>query len=494
MARPAAVPPVARPVAPVAPMAIPVARGGPPQAIPVTARAPLPVAAAVAPPVPSHTGFTFDGSAPVPPEIRRRRRGSWGLVKLALFFLIIGGVVGAAAYIYNKNQKSLNAFWLDLQDPSRTQVAGPSGPPTWESDKFNYSFQFPQNSPWKQDSDTKTAIDSNLFAMRRERPTAWMALIAKDYKTFSPREGEVVDEILKRLGKYFVEFEYEQKGDGQLGGKRATRIIFVGQRQGVGRVEGQGFILVNQGIAYALLTWSPPDVVDQTVPEFDELRGRFALLNKRDTWVDQKNRPRPFTDVASTFILTDRQSLWEPDADGVSHYKADLALQAKDPDKPDSPTLKATVMVLPLGKTADLTAASAAARGLLEKQHKEINEKATFEVLKGQGGPIDKDAGVGAVPGHITKLMVTDEATVVRFVTQAVVYRPDASLLIQCECPFERRTLWEADFDNLIASFQLNVAPPGEKTPPATKDKPSEMPMVKDKPGDKPAATTKDKP
>ena len=37
----------------------------------------------------------------------------------------------------------------------------------------------------------------------------------------------------------------------------------------------------------------------------------------------------------------------------------------------------------------------------------------------------------------------------------AVVQRPDAVLVIQCDCAWERRTLWETDFNQILNTFEL---------------------------------------
>jgi hypothetical protein len=493
-ARPAA-PPVGRPVAmppPVARPAPPSARPGVPAAIPVppraiqTAAVAIPVAAVrpgVTPPpaAPVPTGFTFDGSAPIPPEIRRRRRGrAWAAIKTAFFLLILGGGVGAAAWYIGKDP---NRFLFDLRgktDPSGAMVS--AGPGPTEAPALNFSYQFPSESVWKRDPAAMTMIGANLFALRRDRPTtAWMALAAKDYKNFNPRGGEVGQDIIERLSKNFNPFEYEVKGEAQLGGKRATRVKFVGGLANVGKVDGDVYFLINQGVVYTLITWSTDD---KMTAEFDDLRKRFALLNRRENWVDERSRPHDFAGLKVPYALTDTQSLWLPDPPRGEFAKADLALKALDPTQPDKPTFAASVLVLMLPKADDLAGAVTAARNVLTEQIKKEtpDSKPEMEVLKGQDGPFDKDGNVGAVPGHIVKLRLTSPED--RFITQAVVFRPEGSLVIQCECAFERRSLWESDFDTLIASFHLTAAPVDKPPPPpapTAKEKPTTEPTTKEK-------------
>jgi hypothetical protein len=494
VARPA--PPTARPVAPPParpgiPIPPPVAGyyrpgGPPPPPIPVAALA-VPVAAVgpgAPPPPPASTGFSFDGSAPVPPEIRRRRRGRLlGALKTSFVLLILGGIVGAGAWYLSKHPEWLLFDLRPKSDPTGAMVS--SGPGPTELPALNFSYQFPSEAVWKRDPGAMAVVGANLFALKRERPTlAWMSLASKDYKTFNPREGEVGQEIIDRLSKNFNPFEYEVKGEGQLAGKRALRVKFVGQQNGA-RVEGDVYILINQGVVYTLTTWAPDDKA--AAEEFNDLRKRFALLNRRENWVDERNRPHDFAGLKAPYALTDMQSMWQPDPVKGEFTKADLALKGKDPLEPDKPTFAASVVVLMLPKADDLAGATAAARTLLTDQIKKDfpDSKPEMDVLKGQDGPLDKDGFVGAAPGHITKLRVTSPED--RFITQAVVFRPEGSLVIQCDCAFERRSLWESDFDTLIASFRLTTAAPPPDKPPTVKEKPT----AKDKPT--PEATTKEK-
>jgi hypothetical protein len=242
-------------------------------------------------------------------------------------------------------------------------------------------------------------------------------------------------------------------------------------------VSGEVTLLIHQGVAYTLVAWTSED----KSLDHDDLRSRFALMNRRDGWVDQRSRPRDFAGLHLPYVLTDSQMLWQPDPDKGTFFQADLALKATDPTEPDKPTLSASVVVLPLPKATDLASAVTAARAALEEAYKKEmpDAKVELEVLKGQSGPLDTDTNVGAVPGHIVRLHTNlhdDE-----FIVLAVVYRAGAALVIRCRCPYEKRSLWEPDFDTLIGSFRLVAAVP--EPPTATPEKPASP----EKPGDKPA-------
>lgn len=364
------------------------------------------------------------------------------MIALGLGILVVGGV----------------GFALWKMGGTGIPVGGkPTRPPgslgRHVSDKFNYSYDFPP-LPWKMDGETKIAIGSNLFVIRRTGPDAWMTLMAKEYPT-TPRDGQMFDEFYRRMEKYFTDLEYEQHPDGQLAGQRAMRFVFQGKVKDVGQIVGEAYLMMYQGIGYALLTWAPGDVVTEAAKEFDNLRLGFGLLTNRETWVD-KRQPASFQGTKLAYTLRDNQAIWKQNADYMELFKADLALEAIDPTIPDARTNTAIVLVfVHQGKQASLTAAAALARRELEKEHKKDYPDTKMEVITAASGPLDRDAPVGDRQGHIAKLHVINGENRQRFVVLASAPAGDATVIVQCECPWERRSLWERDFDQLIGSFRL---------------------------------------
>jgi hypothetical protein len=303
------------------------------------------------------------------------------------------------------------------------------------------------------DNETKQAIQSNLFAIRRTEPNAWLALWAKDYKTYAPRDGQVFDEVSGRLLKFFTDLEYEQQPDVQLAGQRAMKLVFQGQAKDHGLMVGEAYLLVYKGIAYAILTWCPKDAQAQAFPEFDDLRQRFALQGYRDNWVD-KRVPLVFHGVQAGYTLRDTQAIWKKNKLLQDAFKADLAIEAIDPNLPDSLNT-ASVRVQLQPKKADIAQAAAVARAELQKELLKEFPGTRIEVVTGTSGPLDREGLVGDQKGHIAKLHVLQGEGRERFVIVAVASAVEQTIALYCECPWEKRNLWERDFDQLLGTFRL---------------------------------------
>lgn len=323
-----------------------------------------------------------------------------------------------------------------------------------QSDNFNYTYIFPP-AAWKQDKDTQIAVQANLFVLKRNQPDAWMALLAKDYKTVTPRDGQVLDEVVKRLEKHFTDLEYELKPDGQLAGQRATKFVFQGKAGGQGLMVGEAYLMAYQGIAYAWLGWAPPDAAEQAFAEFDDLRLRFSLLHFRDRWSDTRADTVAFQGSQLPYSLRDNQAIWRQNADYLELFKADLALEAFDPGNPNAKTNSAVVLVFLQPRRDDVKSAAAQARGFLEKEQQKDFPQTKVEAIPGKGGPLEGEASIGDRPGHLAKLHVVNGENRQRYVLLATVPAADRTVVIQCECPWERRSLWERDFDQLVGTFRL---------------------------------------
>jgi hypothetical protein len=333
---------------------------------------------------------------------------------------------------------------------------GKSKPPGEEhvSDLFNYSFIMPAK-PWKLEDSLKAPLQANLFVLRRTDPNAWMALAAKDYATRSPRKGEVIDEARRRLEGYFKNFEWEETDDATLGGQPAQQLIFRGEVNVVA-MSGECLVLTYKGITYWFTTWAPVESAEVTAGDRADLHRRFALLPGREGWTEKRPPVQTFRGTDGAYQLRDTEGVWEKwpqpqDEDPA----ADLALHGKDRLDPKDVDKAARAVVLILTKQPDLQAAAAAARAHLEEQQKKDYPSSTFEVLTDKEGPLDRPGPVGDARGHVVKLKVTNGENRRRFVTLAVVRRPDGVLAVQCECDLKRRSLWEREFGQLLHTFTV---------------------------------------
>jgi hypothetical protein len=361
--------------------------------------------------------------------------------------LLVGAfVVGGVAYVIIHGGGGIN-----LGGGGKEPGTAPLGK-MQQSETLNFSYVFPP-APWRQDKETLAGLQANI-AIRRTNPDAWMAVLAKDYKTQNPRDGQAFDDVFKRMEKHFVHLEYEQQADGQLAGQPAMRFIFQAQVKDKGPIAGEGCLAIYQGIAYTLLTWAPAESLAAAQPEFDDLRLRFELLRYRDTWVDTR---QPVIHRGSKLAYTVRDNLanWKKNPDYMDLYQADLALEATDPNIPDVKTNTAVVLVMLYPKRDNLAAAALLSRGELEKTHRKEYPDSRFEVLLGKEGPLDREGLVGDQKGHVAKLHVINGENRHRFAVLATVLGPDQTIALHCECPWERRSLWERDFDQLIGTFRL---------------------------------------
>src|SRR5581483_1808444 len=67
--------------------------------------------------------------------------------------------------------------------------------------KLNCQYLVP-GPPWQADNGIRQDF-KGLLALHRELPEAWVVLLARDYKDRTPREREVREEAVRRLGEYF---------------------------------------------------------------------------------------------------------------------------------------------------------------------------------------------------------------------------------------------------------------------------------------------------
>jgi hypothetical protein len=370
---------------------------------------------------------------------QQRRRRPWG--KYVVLAVVLLGLVGLGIWIVPKLRQLLE------------QDEGPTGQ-LHTSREYNYSFLVP-GKPWKQDDSLRVPLKANLLTMRRTDPNAWLALAAQDYKTRTPRDAEMLDEAVRRLGGYFKNFEWEQQGDVQVGNQRAQWLVFHGDVNDI-HMSGQCYVLVHQGIAYWITTWAPAEYADMVAKDFNEIRERFTVLKEREGWTEKRGPTKIFRGGKAGYELRDTEGVWEKwpqaqDADAA----ADLFLQGKDPVEAKNITRMARVLVLVLEKQNDLDAAVKVARTHLEAHEKKDNPGATIELSADKEGEPGQPGPIGEVRGQLLKLSVKNADGRGRFILLAVVNLKEHVLAIQCECDMKRRSLWERDFSQLLSTLSL---------------------------------------
>lgn len=363
-------------------------------------------------------------------------------VKITVWCSLLGIMVGLGIWLIPRFQMLLKEKPIEPLPPA-TQVHN--------SKDYNFRFALP-GSPWQRDDPARITVKAESLAMSRTSPTCWFAIGAKDYKTRTPRSAELIDELTSRLEMNFTQLESEIKGEAQLSGLRAQRLVFQGVVNNV-MMSGECLTTAYQGIGYWFITWAPASEITAAAKYFPDLRQRFSLLKERGSW--RENRPplMVFQGKKSPYQLRDSEGLWTSwDDPKDKDPEADLALLGKDRIEPQDVGKSAWVMVLVLnrpGTTAQT--ALAAARAHLEEQYKAIHGKTKMDILTEQDETPTNQ--VGSASGQVVKLHVKNGESQNLFVMLAVVPRPDHVLVIQCECDLKRRGAWEGEFQQLLQTF-----------------------------------------
>lgn len=381
----------------------------------------------------------------------RRHKGSWlGPFLFFIGFTVVlgGGAVAALFYtgilVVGADGVRIVPKWSQVEEAAE---AGKAAGTMHHFEQFNFRLQAPP-APWKRDDANKPAGKLNLLTLQRTRPRAWMAVAAQDHsKGRPPRDAELVDEAVRRLRTYFKDsLEYDLQPDAELAGERAVRLSFRGV-DGTNQVlNGDAYLMAFKGIAYWFLTWAPDTDAEQAQKEYGDLRQRFSLLDRRDDWPDKRPRPVTLSGTKSAYTLEDLDDIWKSQPDPAEDDPAaDLDLRANDPVAARDEVLFARVLVLVLRPDAERKP-EAVARDHYEARHKK--EKIRIAVVSDRAGQ------VGDASGHITKLHVRKGQDRERLLVLAVVADGKDLIVVQCECDWKRRSLWERDFDQLIGTFR----------------------------------------
>src|SRR5262249_48744488 len=121
-----------------------------------------------------------------------------------------------------------------------------------------------------------------------------------------------------------------------------------------------------------------------------------------------------------------------------------------------------SIQVLLLGAEANLPAAVKAAQERILKNQKDTYPTTTLEPAKEprtnkvlQDGPGD----VGAFRGHLTKLVIKNDANRERYGLLAVARIDEGTLVVFGECRWERREVWDDEFRQVLEGVRRARAP-----------------------------------
>jgi hypothetical protein len=410
--------PVAPAVAPAVPLAMPVAAAAPP---------------------PSSELFRPPSEDWQPALTRRPRRRNLGsvIVLLAIFTVLgAGATVGVVA-------------WLRVLR-NQADTEGAKAPI-----KLDYAMFNVPDVPWRPDNDAANSMHASL-GLRREDGSAWMALTTKDYRDHNPRDAKLVEEAIVQLKRYFGEgVEWELKEDDEVGGETAKKLVFQGELNS-NLFSGECCTVAHKGIGYWFYTWKAGSMDE--LERAQGLRSEFAELRKglsfkeRSGWKgDRTTTTVELAGKKGDYTLTDADGIWKKRKAEDYDVAADLALVADDRESKDADKrAEVVVLRLPLPEDGNLVEA---ARTRLEEIHKaEGYEGVLLEPAIKSKTPAPNR--IGAVPGKVLMFKVTDTRERQRLALLGIVKRPQEYLLFKCECDWRFRNLWEADFLQLLSTYQ----------------------------------------
>jgi hypothetical protein len=329
---------------------------------------------------------------------------------------------------------------------------------------FNSRFVLP-GKPWTRDKNLQMGLHVHL-GMRSSATSNSLGLFFKDYKTRLPSDAELLDEALGKLRSYFRGLEWELKPKDErteLAGHPAQVLEFQGEDPEQVTMNGECRMLAFRGYGYWFFTWAPLGELEKDGEAiragWTELRQRFSLLDGRKGW---KEKP-PETDIVrgkkAKYQLVFIKGLWTRETAADEDARVEVMLKGHEPDSERKPLAgkDATVQVLVLPKQADLKGAMAAARDYVKQRETKLYERTTLEPIKDKNGDFDRDAAIGAEPGHLSKLHVKNTEDLERFLLLAVVNRPEGVVVLIGDCLWERRDFWDQEFMALLKNFKVKA-------------------------------------
>ena len=191
--------------------------------------------------------------------------------------------------------------------------------------------------------------------------------------------------------------------------------------------------------------------------EWERLRKRFSLQEERKGWKAKPRQTVILSGKKAKYRLTYVKGLWTREAGEGDEPEVDFLLRGQEPDSERRPLASkdATVQGLVLPRQADLKSATAAALAHVKQREMKLYERAVWEPIKDKAGEVDRDTNIGAEVGHLSKLHVKCTEDLERYLSLAVVNRPEGVVVLVGDCLWERRDFWDQEFTALFNSFKV---------------------------------------
>jgi hypothetical protein len=451
--------PIAKPVLPPAPSTGTAAHC---QAAPP----PVPVASAARvanPPTsvqPSGLG-TLSGSEPlVQPTVQRAVRPH----KL-VFFLAVGMVLGA--FVLIGAFLAVKAFSLPrgsaiLPDKGRVIVGTARSQKNVEENAFKLVLA---DKAWVPDSDMRRRLGVvTAWKSIARNEEGWLAVSVRDYGLSRPREAELMRSGIEPLEQYFEgSLELADKAEpATLSETLGQRLLFKGQLHAV-TWWGHVYMFAHHGLGYWIYVAAPSKAEAEKFGK--DLGNGFIFYTERNGWQEQPPKKESFAsaDGAVTAFAPEGVFVKHPARD--QDERGELYLFAKY-HKDNDNRKNADVLILALPKDGNaagegLKEALRGARKYLEDKKQE--ESKDYRVDVAAEGEAQADQGVAAAvgnyPGRIAEYKLLHGASAARCWVVAVVKDADKVYAIRCDCAWEHRQIWRADFEELLRSLVFRNGP-----------------------------------
>lgn len=399
----------------------------------------------------SAANFDFDSSSdPAAPHMLRssrpraqRRLSGWlvALVAIALGLAVAAWGGLRLRHFLNKNSGGEDA----------TQAI--SAP--------NARFVLP-GKPWTRDKDLQMRFHVHIGMKSSERNSG-MALLFKDYRDRLPSDAEMIDEAVGKLRIYFRGLEWELRSkdeQAQLAEHPAQVLQFQGDDAEQETMNGECYMLAFRGYGYWFFTWAPLRELENDreaiQAEWERLRQRLSLQDERKGWKAKPRQTESLAGKKAKYHLAYIKGLWTREAGEGDEPEVDFLLRGQEPDPEHRPLASkdATVQGLVLPPQSDLKSATAAALAHVKQREMKLYERAAWEPIKDKTGEVDRDTNIGAEAGHLSKLHVKCTEDLERYLSIAVVNRPEGVVVLVGDCLWERRDFWDQEFMALFNSFK----------------------------------------
>jgi hypothetical protein len=400
----------------------------------------------------------------------RRRPARRGIRRWA----VIGGIVVVALALLTAGIAIAAGRWMGFSLP---RIGGVVSESSWEWPQGNCAYRSPGEA-WKQDKALQVKLKA-YHAMRREGPDTNLALAFRDYKTRSPSEAELREQVLAHLRSLLPEALETEMKDGEgalLRGQPAWVLAFAGQDEHHVPMTGECYMSAHQGYGYWFFTWGPELERATIEQEWRRAREGFSLGTNRNGWQETSRETYTVHESAAakvSYTLKPVKGLWKKEAlDNAAaralYANADMVLIGTYPGEPKSQVKAGTsataqVVILDDKKGLELPGAITAAGDFLLERQKDKrdggdytypNTKIDFVQDKSIRS-VDDPIGSGTAAGRVQKLLVENDRDRYRYVVLRITNHHQGLVVLWMECDNRYRDYWEPEFVALLETLQF---------------------------------------